>query len=494
MVLGAGFSSSPPPLPMEGSLPPDLQGMLYRVGPERFGGGGGDGRGALHAVELRDGRAVWYGVVGSEADAGVFWHAGSVLALPESGLPSQYSRLLAPEEFGGGLTVPIASHVHRVASDGARVLFSVDGGGADSEDGVWLRLGEWDASGGLRGAQSVALERATWQHDIGVTSGHVVFVESPTRRLSGWGGGDGGGGGEGGEGGGGAAMHEPAVPFGWVPGAEGWVGVVPRDGDGASVRWFRVDPCLVTHVLGAWDDGPDGGRGRGGGRGDSGDPSDVVLFVCRYEVPEAGQPVDLAASVVGPAGLGRSPIAGGLAVLERWRLAGDRLERTQLDDRRVEYPRMDPTLEGEPFRFGYAVELLPVPGASGVSRSTLDLGSTSSSGLEFNGSAPPVPDTEALVESVGLLKFDLERDEAVSWSPDEGRRPSEPLFVRSVEGHSDEEGWLLTVVDDPARGASDLYVLDASSFGRRSPEAIIHLPERLPFRSHGEWVQADRYR
>jgi carotenoid cleavage dioxygenase-like enzyme len=289
-------------------------------------------------------------------------------------------------------------------------------------------------------------------------------------------------------------MHEPAVPFGWVPGAEGWVGVVPRDGDGASVRWFRVDPCLVTHVLGAWDEGRSEERGRDGGRDRSGDPSDTVLFVCRYDVPEAGQPVDLAASVVGPAGLGRSPIGGGLAVLERWRLAGDRVERSQLDDRRVEYPRMDPTLEGQPFRFGYAVELMSIPGASGVSRSTLDLGSTSGSGLEFGGDAPLGSGAEAEVESVGLLKFDLERDEVASWSPGEGRRPSEPLFVRSVEGHSDEEGWLLTVVDDPARGASDLYVLDASSLGRRSPEAIIHLPERLPFRSHGEWVQADRYR
>ena len=62
------------------------------------------------------------------ADAGVFWHADSVLALPETGIPSQYSRFLEPEEFGGGLTVPIASHVHRLASDGGRVLFGVEGG------------------------------------------------------------------------------------------------------------------------------------------------------------------------------------------------------------------------------------------------------------------------------------------------------------------------------------------------------------------------------
>ena len=480
-------------------MPPDLQGMLYRVGPGRAGGGSGGG-GALHAVELRDGQAVSYRWIDSEADAGVFWHAGSVLALPESGLPSQYSRLLAPEEFGGGLTVPIASHVHGVAADGARVLFSVDGGVDATEDAVWLRLGEWDAHGGLRGAQSVALERATWQHDIGVTAEHVVFIESPTRRLEVDAAGDAGRvddrvDGDEADGGEGRAVAGPAVPFGWVPGAEGWVGVVPRGGDGSAVRWFRVDPCLVTHVLGAWEEGggrapdPEGGADR---------PSDIVLFVCRYDVPEVGQPIDLAASVVGPAGIGQTPIGGGLAVLERWRLVGDRLERTQLDDRRVEYPRMDQTMGGQPFRFGYAVELLPTPGAPGaISRSTLGLGSGSTSGLGLGSGAPGGGSGSgggAEVESIGLLKFDLERDEVASWSPGEGRRASEPIFVRSVEGHSDEEGWLLTVVDDPARGASDLYVLDASSFGRGAPEAIVHLPERLPFRSHGEWVQADQYR
>ena len=66
----------------------------------------------------------------------MFWHAGSVLALPETGLPSQYDRFLEPQEFAGGLTVPIASHVHRVAADGGRVLFSVVGGEDDGYDGA----------------------------------------------------------------------------------------------------------------------------------------------------------------------------------------------------------------------------------------------------------------------------------------------------------------------------------------------------------------------
>ena len=192
-----------------------VRGCGRRLG---VGGVGGESdvdelAGALHAVEFRDGRAVSYVRQESAADAAVLWHGGSVLALPEAGIPSQYTRFLEPEEFTGGLTVPIASHVHRLAADGGRVLFAVDdgavdGGEVDDGAGIFLRLGEWDAAGALRSARSVELERATWQHDIAVTAEHVVFMESPTTRLAH----DHGG--------------SPAVPYGWVPGAEAWVGVL----------------------------------------------------------------------------------------------------------------------------------------------------------------------------------------------------------------------------------------------------------------------------
>jgi carotenoid cleavage dioxygenase len=469
---------------MEGALPPDLQGTLLRIGPrsprspESTGAaalsdaagdaepGGTDDPGgaeaalpigAIHAVEFRDGRAVSYRWNESDANAGIFWHAGSVLALPETGLPSRYSRLLEPLEFAGGLTVPIASHVPRLAADGSRVLFSVDDragteegaaglGDGGVDQGIWLRVGEWDSSGALRGAQAVGLERATWQHDVAVTSKHVVFIESPTTRL--------------------ANPADTPVPFAWVPGAETWVGVVPRGGDGTQVRWFRVDPCLVTHVLGAWEDEASG---------------EIVLYVCRYDALEAGRPFDPAQSVVGPAGVGLTSIGGGLAVLERWRLVGDRVERSQIDDRFVEYPRRDPVLEGAPFRYGYSLEQ--------------EWADTASPGDAWRGAGA---ERHAVLERdcapVGLLKFDLSRDEVTTWYPGPGRRPSEPLFARAVDGGSDDEGWLLSVVDDVNRGASDIYVIDASSMGRRGPEAVIHLPVRLPLRSHGEWVPADRYR
>jgi carotenoid cleavage dioxygenase len=425
-TLLTGSGAADPLLAIEGVLPPDLQGTFLHIGPGSPGDDGSEA-GALHAIELRDGTAVSYLTRPSTADANLFWHAGSVLALPESGRPQRYSRELVPQEFSGALQVDIASHVRREAASGRRLLFGVDQGPETTS----LRLGEWAPDGSLATARSVTLERATWQHDIGLTAARVVFIESPTEPLGG----------------------DHAVDYRWVPGAEGWLGLVRRDDPNpadAAVQWVRVDPCLVTHVLGAYDEGDEGA---------------MVLYPCCYPVPEKGQSIDLTQPVVGAAGIGQQTIGGGLAVLERWRVHGDRLEREQLDDRFVEYPRMDAACGAAAFRYGYCVEL-------GL-------------GLE--------PGT---VTQRGLLRFDLARSEVATWSPGEGRSAGEPVFVRAVDGRSDDEGWLLCLVEDAGRGGTDLYVLDASAFGRRAPQAVVHLPESvvLPFRSHNEWVGAEHYR
>jgi len=65
--------------------------------------------------------------------------------------------------------------------------------------------------------------------------------------------------------------------------------------------------------------------------------------------------------------------------------------------------------------------------------------------------------------------------------------------VRAPDGRADDEGWVLTVVYDATRDASDLIILDASQFAGR-PEAVVHLPARVPFGFHGSWVAAVDYR
>ncbi len=162
-----------------------------------------------------------------------------------------------------------------------------------------------------------------------------------------------------------------------------------------------------------------------------------------------------------------SLIAGGLPVLERWRIIGDKLERTQVDERLVEYATSDPLCEGGPFRYGYGVEL-----ATNWDRSV---------------------DRE--VDHLGLLRFDMARDEVTAWNPGQYKTASEPLFVRAEDGRSDDEGWLLTSCTTPPgeRATSTCSTPPRSGAG---PQAIIHLPDAvaLPFRSHGTWISADRYR
>jgi len=64
------------------------------------------------------------------------------------------------------------------------------------------------------------------------------------------------------------------------------------------------------------------------------------------------------------------------------------------------------------------------------------------------------------------------------------------VFVRAADGRGEDEGWILTMVYDAERDASDLVVLDATSFSG-PPVATVHLPARVPFGFHGSWVPAN---
>ena len=53
--------------------------------------------------------------------------------------------------------------------------------------------------------------------------------------------------------------------------------------------------------------------------------------------------------------------------------------------------------------------------------------------------------------------------------------------MRAADGRAEDEGWVLSVVYDAARDASDLVILDATSFAG-PPVATVHLPARVPVR------------
>jgi carotenoid cleavage dioxygenase len=113
------------------------------------------------------------------------------------------------------------------------------------------------------------------------------------------------------------------MPYTWNPGYPARVGVMPRTGGNADVRWFDIEPCYVFHPMNAYED--DGV---------------IVLDVVRY--PTMFEPGHL-----GPAGS---------ATLDRWEvdLAAGKVRESRIDDRAQEFPRVDERLVGRRHRYGYA--------------------------------------------------------------------------------------------------------------------------------------------
>jgi carotenoid cleavage dioxygenase len=428
------------PLPVDGAIPPVLEGLLVRNGPNpavvpdaaRYHWFSGDGM--VHAVELREGRAVSYrnrwvrtrklaAEVGTAAPPGpiepvdgpanthVVWHGGRLLALVESGFPHRLTtglETLEVEDFDGGLTSPMTAHPHVDPDTSGMAFFGYDVFGPP-----FLRYHELDSAGSLVHTTNVDIPQATMQHDFGVTATRVAFLDLPVVfDLD-------------------LAAQGLALPFHWDSHAEARIGILDRGADGIGVRWAALDPCYAFHVMNAFDDGPA-----------------VVLDVCRYERMFDTAEGDLIGSV--------------LPTLERWRVDPTRgtVETTQLDDRTVELPRIDDTLAGRPYRYGYCTEISREGGSDSFD---------------------------------ALVQYDLRRDTAERWVPGPELSPGEPVFVRDPDGRADDEGWVLSVVYDAGRDASDVVVLDASSFGG-APEAVIHLPSRVPFGFHGSWIPAPRYR
>ena len=68
-----------------------------------------------------------------------------------------------------------------------------------------------------------------------------------------------------------------------------------------------------------------------------------------------------------------------------------------------------------------------------------------------------------------------------------GRRRATLRAAGRHHGNGEDEGWVLATVYDATRDASDLVILDATSFAG-PPVATVHLPARVPFGFHATWV------
>ena len=86
-----------------------------------------------------------------------------------------------------------------------------------------------------------------------------------------------------------------------------------------------------------------------------------------------------------------------------------------------------------------------------------------------------------------ILKHDLVAGTAQEHDLGGGRMSQEPVFVPKRADAAEDEGWVMAYVHDPNRNAADVVIIDAQDFAG-PPVATIHLPVRVPFGFHGNWV------
>jgi len=415
-------------LEVRGAIPPELSGLYLRNGPNPRSGRSPHwffGDGMVHGVALADGEAQWYrnrwvrtrpylegdeaamliqpdGSVDrtvAKANTNIVGHAGRLLALVESSLPTELTRELetvGSDDFCGKLTTAMTAHPKFCPVTGEMHFFGY------GFTPPYLTYYCANAAGELVRSEVIEVPGPTMMHDFAITERHVIFMDLPVVFD-------------------GERAMQGTMPYAWSDDYGARLGIMPRGGGGAQVRWFEVDPCYVFHPLNAHAEG-----------------DEVVLDVARY--PEIWRD---------------SPADFGRAFLHRFRvdLTSGQVREEGLDDRGIEFPRVDPRCEGRAHRFGYAV--------------CLDLLTSQTASA--------------------LVQYDLARGEAKTHEFGPGCAPGEGVFVPASADASEDEGWVMSFVYDRARDASALVVLDATSFDG-PPVATVALPQRVPFGFHGNWI------
>jgi carotenoid cleavage dioxygenase len=143
----------------------------------------------------------------------------------------------------------------------------------------------------------------------------------------------------------------------------------------------------------------------------------------------------------------------GRPTLDRWVLdpSSGKVSTDTLSDRGHEFPRHDERRIGKPIRYGY----------------TGGLG-------DHLGIGP-------------IYKHDLEKRTTETHGATPGRMFLEPVFVPRSPDAAEDDGWILAYVYDAPSNASEVVILHAQDFSA-DPIARIHLPQRVPFGFHGNWV------
>ena len=439
---------------VEGEVPRELSGTLYRCGPDRqYPPRLGDdvfidGEGMVHMFRFDSGhvdyRSRWVrnerfllqeqarrslfgryrnrytndpSVAGKSmgtANTNVVWHGRRLLVLKEDSLPVEVDpdTLATRGEWnyeGQVSAVSLTAHPKLDLHSNELLMFSYQARGDATRDIVFYTA---DASGRIVHERWFEMPYAGMVHDFAVSQSHVIVPFFPLITDL-------------------AVLKQGGPYYRWHPEQGSHFAVLPRRGSG-EIRWFHGPAVSAGHMMNAFDEG-----------------SKLHLDVCLYD----GNCFDFFPSADG------SPFKPAPPQLTRlsFDLAG-RAESYQarlLHGAPCEMPKCDERYIGRPYRYGYSICRPP----------------TARSG-------------EMGLGAIGCL--DHTSGELTTWVPGEQCGVQEPNFVVRP-GAAEGAGYLLVLVNRFARNHSDLAVLDARRI-QDGPLALLRLPVRVRSTFHGMWV------
>ncbi len=421
-------------LAVTGVIPAALDGRYLRIGPNPIeqdpaGYHWFIGDGMVHAIALRDGKALWYrnrwirstavGAAlgeppapgprrghGDTVNTNVVDIGGRTFALVEAGsYPVELSDTLEDQRYNAfdeTLAGSFTAHPHRDPLTGEHHGIAYDPSVPEIVRHIVI-----SPEGKVLRELPIAVEHGPSIHDCAITPRFAVILDLPvTFSMK-------------------ALIGGHRFPFAWNPAHRARVGLLPRSGKAEPI-WCDVDPCYVFHAANAYD----------------ADDGTVILDVVAYDTM-------FAESRRGPDATGR---------FERWTIDPTTrgVSRRIIDTSPQEFPRGDERRLGQPYRYAYAI-------------------------------AVPDDGNDQLIGATALYKHDLETGGRQVHDFGPGRFPGEFVFVPAAPDSREDEGWLIGLVIDMPRQTTDLVILDASAIAA-PPVGSIRIPHRVPPGFHGNFL------